>query len=63
MRDRNPATKSKICPKCGKKSFRLGKTVYFITHYYCYCQSCGYKTALSPGDSSGSQEWHDAPEE
>jgi transcription elongation factor Elf1 len=58
--DRNPASESKICPKCNKKSFRLGISTKFVRHYYCYCKECDYKTESSISENFGYKEWFDA---
>jgi hypothetical protein len=57
MLDRNPAIKSRVCPKCGELSFRMYISTFFIRHYGCYCKACGYKTELNPSEEAGCQEW------
>ena len=58
--DRNPATPSKKCPKCGEFGFRLGIHTFFIQHYYCYCKFCNYETEHSPSENIGHNEWFSA---
>jgi len=62
MRDRNPAAPSHVCPKCGEVAFRMGIHTYFVQHWGCYCEACGYQTELSPSEIHGCQPWMDAPE-
>ena len=62
MRDRNPAVSSRICPKCGEKSFRMGITVFFVMHWGCYCENCGYTTTPSVSAMDGCKPWMDAKE-
>ena len=63
MRDRNPAVRSKVCPNCGKVSFRMGFFDRFIRHWLCYCEECGYTTEPSVSDHDGCKPWVDADED
>lgn len=60
MRDRNPASPSKMCPKCNTKNFRLCIGTMFVRVYGCYCKNCGYKTEASVSDELGCKEWFEA---
>lgn len=63
LRDYNPATPSKICPKCGEKSLRIGFTTFFIRHYGVYCENCGYQTKPTVSGYDGFREWREANNE